>query len=460
MLAMRSINSRLKHLVLLLAAQTGFFAIGLWVHGQVVISSVNRAAQDVAWEKLIQGPTAEDDTTRAVLVDDEWRIVSRPEAPAATHNTPAPEGQLLWTPIEEATAKSTPVRGVIEFDGQQHVAIAQQQTSGGYLVRYVPSASLTFSLGELKGSTQLAGVITLLWVSALLGLVVFLIITRLYDEQARKRSQWETQSLAQIQSLQKTRDGIVFGLAKLAEFRDQETGYHLERISAFAARLAAALRRRAKFRDRIDADFPRMLAVSAVLHDIGKVGVPDAILLKPGPLTPDERAIMQQHTQIGDQCIAEIERRLGNSNFLRVAGEIARSHHERWDGSGYPSGLSGEAIPLAARIVAIVDVYDALSSRRVYKEALPHDACVEVIRSESGRHFDPELVTVFLEIESELRDIARKYSRETAPLPPPPQLLPRCNLARENEELVAAGDVQDDGLWLAPSAPSENLVSL
>jgi HD-GYP domain-containing protein (c-di-GMP phosphodiesterase class II) len=449
---MLPISSRARHLVLLLVAQTGFFATGLWVHSQVVISSAQRTAQQDVWEKLVRGSTELDPMTCVISVDDEWRIVSGAGAPTTDlSNTPALGKRLTWTPLDQVSAKGTPVRGIIQFDGQQHVAIAQQQTGGGYLVRYVPSTSLSFSLAELKTSTQMAGVITLLWVSTLLGLVAYLIVGRLYDEHARKQLQWETQSLAQIQSLQQTRDGIVFGLAKLAEFRDQETGYHLERISAFATKLATAMRRHEKYRDRIDADFPRMLAVSAVLHDIGKVGVPDAILLKPGPLTPDERAIMQQHTEIGDQCIAEIERRLGNSNFLRVAGEIARSHHERWDGSGYPCGLSGEAIPLAARIVAIVDVYDALSSRRVYKEPMPHDQCIDVIRSESGRHFDPDVAAVFLQIAPELRDIARKYTTEPAPLPLPPQPLPRCNLARENEELVVSGDVEDDSLWLVPS---------
>ena len=138
--------------------------------------------------------------------------------------------------------------------------------------------------------------------------------------------------MAQLQTLQRTRDGIIFGLAKLAEFRDQETGYHLERISACATRLAIGLRRHPQFRDLINNEFIRMIGISAVLHDIGKVGVPDAILLKPGPLTSDEWVTMRRHTQIGSQCIAEIERRLGNSNFLQMANAIALCHHERWDG--------------------------------------------------------------------------------------------------------------------------------
>jgi response regulator RpfG family c-di-GMP phosphodiesterase len=334
------------------------------------------------------------------------------------------------------------------------VAVAQPRAGGGYRILHVPKSGLTIPAGALTGSMGLAGAITLLWVTAPLGLFVYLIITRVYDDHNRTRVQWESQSLAQVQTLQRTRDGIIFGLAKLAEFRDQETGYHLERISACATRLAIALRRHPKYREAINNEFIKMIGISAVLHDIGKVGVPDAILLKPGPLTPDEWVVMRRHTLIGAQCIAEIERRLGNSNFLQMANHIALSHHERWDGTGYPQELAGEQIPLSARIVAVVDVYDALSSRRVYKEALPHAECVEVIRSEAGRHFDPILVEVFLQIEGEIREIACKYTPEAHAPPPPLQPLPRWSRARENEELAAAGAVRDDGLWRELAAMS------
>jgi HD-GYP domain-containing protein (c-di-GMP phosphodiesterase class II) len=151
-----------------------------------------------------------------------------------------------------------------------------------------------------------------------------------------------------------------------------------------------------------------LIGISAALHDIGKVGVQDLILRKPGKLTTQERREMQEHPVIGGNCISEIERRLGNSNFLKMAREIASCHHERWDGSGYPLGLSGEEIPLAARIVAIADVYDALSSQRAYKDALPHKECVEMVSAEAGRQFDPKLVDVFLRVETEFRDIARR----------------------------------------------------
>jgi putative two-component system response regulator len=147
-----------------------------------------------------------------------------------------------------------------------------------------------------------------------------------------------------------------------------------------------------------------------VLHDIGKVGITDAILHKPGALDSVERTEIQKHPVIGGDCLAEIERRLGASNFLQMAREIALFHHERWDGTGYPAGLKEEEIPLAARIVAIADNYDALVSRRPYKEPFSHETAVDLIRKGKGTQFDPRLVEVFLEIEAEFRDIARQYA--------------------------------------------------
>ena len=140
------------------------------------------------------------------------------------------------------------------------------------------------------------------------------------------------------------------------------------------------------------------------------MGIADRILRKPGSLNDNERAIMATHTTIGGECLREIEQRLGSSNFLQMAREIALHHHERWDGNGYPVGLAGTAIPLSARIVAIVDVYDALSSKRVYKQAISHNECVAVIREEAGKHFDPDLVDVWLRIETTFHDISRQHN--------------------------------------------------
>jgi response regulator RpfG family c-di-GMP phosphodiesterase len=157
-----------------------------------------------------------------------------------------------------------------------------------------------------------------------------------------------------------------------------------------------------------------MIGISSALHDIGKVGVEDSILLKPGKLTDVERFRIQIHTTLGGDCIRQIEQRLGNSNFLQMAREIAFFHHERWDGEGYPHKLKGEEIPLSARIVAIADTYDAMAVKRVYKEAYPHEVCVDRIRREAGQQFDPDLVEVFLAIEQQFRDIAHSFSQEHA----------------------------------------------
>lgn len=203
---------------------------------------------------------------------------------------------------------------------------------------------------------------------------------------------------------------MIFGLAKLAESRDNETGEHVERISLYCQRLAAAMRRRPEYRDVVTPAFMRLIEASSVLHDIGKVGIADAILHKPAALTSLERTEVQKHPVIGGDCLAEIERHLGASNFLQMAREIALFHHERWDGTGYPAGLKGEDIPLAARIVAIADNYDALVSRRPYKEPYTHETSVDLIRNGSGTQFDPKLVEIFLEIEADFRDIARQYA--------------------------------------------------
>ncbi|MCH7751053.1 MAG: HD domain-containing protein [Planctomycetes bacterium] len=250
------------------------------------------------------------------------------------------------------------------------------------------------------------------WICGLQSVVAYLLITRLNVEHAQRQEQSHEMLVKRAKELVRTRDAVIFGLAKLAESRDPDTGHHLERIALYSTRLATALRRQPRYRSIITPNFVQMIGVSSALHDIGKVGVSDNVLLKPGKLTADERRHMQTHATLGGECIQQIEMRLGNSNFLSTAREIAFHHHERWDGAGYPAGLMGEAIPLAARIVAIVDVYDALVSRRVYKDAFSHEKSIDMIRSEAGKHFDPELVNVFLSIEGQFRAISDRFREE------------------------------------------------
>lgn len=247
-----------------------------------------------------------------------------------------------------------------------------------------------------------------LWIAALQAVVAYLILSRVSTEVSRRENRAVDESFRRQNDLLRTRDAVIFGLAKLAESRDPETGNHLERISLYATQMAKALRRHPRYRDHIPVSFVTLIGISSALHDIGKVGIQDSILLKPGKLTDEERRQMQAHSEIGGRCVRDIERRLGGSNFLQMARQIAFAHHERWDGSGYPNGLIGESIPLAARIVAIADVYDALTCRRVYKKAYSHERSVAMIRDGAGSQFDPGLVNVFLRIQNEFREIARR----------------------------------------------------
>jgi putative two-component system response regulator len=194
--------------------------------------------------------------------------------------------------------------------------------------------------------------------------------------------------------LARTHDVTVFALARLAESRDPETGEHLERVRSYCGILTEELSRAGPYRAEVDAEFVETIYRSSPLHDIGKVGIPDVILLKPGQLSDGEFELMKRHTLIGAEVLAEAASVTGG-RFLKMAADIARCHHEHFDGKGYPSGLCGREIPLAARIVALADVYDALTSTRVYKTAFNAEVARSMIQDESGGHFDPAVVEAF-----------------------------------------------------------------
>ena len=187
----------------------------------------------------------------------------------------------------------------------------------------------------------------------------------------------------------------IYALAKLAEQRDNETGRHLERVSEYCRVLAEGLREDGCYCETITDEWIDVLVRSAPLHDIGKVGIPDAILLKPGKLTPDEWEVMKRHSTIGADTLRSVIGSATHQPFLQMSLEIAWCHHEKWDGSGYPRGLRGVDIPLAARILAMADVYDALTNERPYKRAWSHDEALRWIAQGSGSHFDPRLVDAF-----------------------------------------------------------------
>ena len=206
-----------------------------------------------------------------------------------------------------------------------------------------------------------------------------------------------------------SREMTIFSLAKLAESRDPETGVHLERMREYCRVLATQLAKSEAFADEMGGDYVQLLYLTSPLHDIGKVGIPDAVLLKPGKLTADEFEIMKTHATIGAETLNALVDASPDAKYLRMARDIAWTHHEKFDGSGYPHGLSGRDIPLCGRIVAVADVYDALTTRRVYKPAFPHERAKEIILEGSGSHFDPDVVQAFLDVEDEIVRIRERF---------------------------------------------------
>ena len=434
-----------KTLALLVATQLAGLGVGLWIHHQFVAHSVTQAVLEQGWSDIAAGEaealaalkTALADQTSSsgsgrelsdvlreaatepgntlLLVDEQWRAYSGFLAQGLSVNgTP-----LEWKTVMRASdvealrsgADTGPLRGTVTLDGQRHVALAYPWKSpAGYLLLHRPLTAVHASPAAFTNTLLPGALITFVWTAGVLGVMAYLVLTRLYDRFDRKSAESETAALKHTESMARMRDAVIFGLAKLTESRDPETGQHLERISLYCTKLAQTLRHHPRYRQASTPEFVRLIGISSILHDIGKVGIEDAILLKPGPLTVTERERMQEHSAIGGICIQDIERRLGSSNFLQMARQIAFSHHERWDGKGYPHGLKGTDIPLAARIVAVADVYEALSTKRVYKEALPHELCAAYIREQAGKHFDPVIVEVFLKHESQFRDIGRRYT--------------------------------------------------
>lgn len=206
-----------------------------------------------------------------------------------------------------------------------------------------------------------------------------------------------------------TRDVAIFAMAKLAESRDPETGAHLERVQSYTRVLAQQLATMDKFKGIVDAEYIRLMYLTSPLHDIGKVGIPDSVLLKPDRLTDFEFTIMQTHATIGAETLNAALRKFPNTKFLQMARDIAATHHERWNGTGYPAGLSGEAIPLCGRIMALADVYDAMTSKRVYKAAFTHEIAKSMIVKDSGSHFDPDVVQAFLQTEARFVEIKNQF---------------------------------------------------
>ena len=243
-------------------------------------------------------------------------------------------------------------------------------------------------------------------------------VTEYVDETRRLQRVVATQATLNEQLagaaaiLQKTQATAIKSLAKLAEYRDKETGGHLQRICEYMRLVTQEIHEHQPYSFSIASGYSDDIFLSGMLHDIGKVGVPDQILLKEGPLAPAEWSVMKQHTEWGHSILSQADQELGEQSFLTLASRIARNHHEWWDGSGYPDGLEGEEIPLSARIGAIADVYDALTSRRPYKEPWSHEQAVEEIQSLSERQFDPVIVDILARRSEEFREVRRRFPDE------------------------------------------------
>jgi putative two-component system response regulator len=213
---------------------------------------------------------------------------------------------------------------------------------------------------------------------------------------------------AEIQHAQQV---LVFAMATLAEQREADSESHILRVQNYVLALAKALSKRPAFEALLTPAYIETLYRSAPLYDMGSVGVPDRILLKPGRLTPDEIGIMRTHTTLGHAAIERAEKTLGRAApLLSMVKDVVLCHQEKWDGSGYPRALAGTDIPVSARIIALADVYDALITSKVYKDGVPHDKAVQIIFSERGAHFDPDMVDAFIEIQDSFAEIAKRYA--------------------------------------------------
>ncbi len=229
-------------------------------------------------------------------------------------------------------------------------------------------------------------------------------------ELKRQNEQLERKVRERTQELAITQGVIIEAMASLAETRDQETGDHVMRTRYYVQMLAVNLASHPRFAAYLRDVDPDDLGIAATLHDIGKVGVPDHILLKPGRLTPEEFEEVKKHTTYGHDTLSRLAKRLPGNAFLKLADDIAWTHHEKWDGTGYPHGIKGDEIPIPGRLMAIADVYDAIVSERVYKKAMSHEEAVEFIRSQSGKHFDPDVAEGFCKLSDSFRYMASELT--------------------------------------------------
>jgi response regulator RpfG family c-di-GMP phosphodiesterase len=344
------------------------------------------------------------------LLDQHGRVVCHPGLRSSPNlrNLDYSEQIVTLNPGREVVALAGIKPGAVltgETDllsGPVSVAVAFNPAARVRVVVYQPMAELAAMEARLTSGFMLWGGLAGLGV-LLMTVLGSIVLVRRYDSiLVRANQQLEEEVERRTRRGLSIRNGLIFGLAKLADYRDTDTGRHLERICRYCEMLAGEL---LGANGEIDKAWVERLKLASSMHDIGKVGIPDSILLKPGPLTAEERRLMEQHPLIGADTLVAIRKRVGDDDLLNMGIQVTLSHHERFDGKGYPYKLSGEQIPLSARIVALADMYDALTSDRVYKKAMSHEHATAIIRENRGTHFDPAVVDAYLRAEKQFDQV-------------------------------------------------------
>lgn len=347
------------------------------------------------------------------LLDDEGRVVCHPRlgpAPAYRFSNvagvPFTESQTRRARTIGDVAENEVVTGraTLHFGNAEYIATTRIPRLGLQVVAHQPEAGLAPIGSVLTTRLAFVGLLVSAVILTFTGLTAGTLISRFQKRIEDVNHNLEDEVARRVGEALRARNAMIFGLAKLAEYRDTDTGTHLQRICTYSTLLARELRD--QFSEITD-EWIERLGVAASLHDIGKVGIPDRILLKPGKLDPEERRIMEKHAEIGGETLVAIQRQLGDDPMIEMATRIALGHHERWDGGGYPYSISGEQIPLEARIVSLADVYDALTTKRVYKDAMSHEKATSIIFEGAGTQFDQRIVAAFERMQKQF-DVTRR----------------------------------------------------
>lgn len=359
----------------------------------------------------------------ACIIDREDKVVCHPDLDTDTQQNEgssllyADLGPHLQRVNQEtgADGKTRVGQGYSLVDGVHYIATREIAGTGHRILVHQPAAGLV----TVSDAVTAPLMITFFAIGGSVLVLTFLgsfAVARRYEhtlEEVNTGLEDEVQQRTAKHTA--ARNALIFGLAKLADSRDPETGGHLERLCSFSVLLGEELQRRAKHPEITDA-WVKELRLAAALHDIGKVGVADSALLKPGKLNDEERREIERHPQIAADTLLAIYQKMGDDPLIALSVQVALYHHEKWDGSGYPFHLEAEGIPLAARIVAVADVYDALTSQRVYKPAMPHEQACQIIHDGAGSHFDPDVVQAFNAVADQFEQV-RQETREPLAAP-------------------------------------------